>query len=149
MAKYKPVGRYKLIYEKNGSIYGSHTGIPNENDVLLIERAVLEGLKEPVVPQGELEITKNGVYDVEHLATVIINVKGGDDPEPEPPTPGPDPEDGAEVVPGTNTIEFGGNTTVEVDPSRPNIRILAVSASCTVEDNTLILGGVKDDTAEL
>ena len=39
--------QYRLVYLKNGMLYGSIKEVPTDNDDPLIERAVLEGLKEP------------------------------------------------------------------------------------------------------
>ena len=44
--------KFKLVYEDNGIIKGSYTGIPAKSDEALIERAVLEGTK-PVPPAPE------------------------------------------------------------------------------------------------
>jgi len=41
--------KFKLVYEDNGIIKGSYSGIPSKKDEALIERAVLEGTK-PVPP---------------------------------------------------------------------------------------------------
>ena len=77
--------KFKLIYEKNGAIYGSYSGKVTANDVLLIERAVLEGSKVPAPrPKGTLVITENGERDVEAYARVDVQV-------PVEPGPGPEP----------------------------------------------------------
>jgi hypothetical protein len=39
--------QYRLIYLKNGMLYGSVKTVPTDKDEPLIERAVLEGFKEP------------------------------------------------------------------------------------------------------
>jgi len=44
--------KFKLVYEDNGVIKGSYSGIPGKEDVSLIEREVLEGTK-PVQPAPE------------------------------------------------------------------------------------------------
>ena len=41
--------KFKLVYEDNGVIKGSYSGIPSKDDVSLIERAVLDGSK-PIPP---------------------------------------------------------------------------------------------------
>lgn len=46
--------KFKLVYNKDGVITGSYSGIPGSEDVELIERAVLDGSKEPS-PEPEPE----------------------------------------------------------------------------------------------
>ena len=38
--------QYRLVYLKNGMLYGSVKTVPTDNDDPLIKRAVLEGLEE-------------------------------------------------------------------------------------------------------
>lgn len=49
------IGQYKLIYEKNGQIYGSLTGIPAEGDHCFAEfdKVFKEAVEEPVAPANE------------------------------------------------------------------------------------------------
>lgn len=61
--KKKRKERYKLVYENSGMIRGSRTGIPAEQDVDIIERAVLEGLKDPTpMPPGPVDGAKIYVW---------------------------------------------------------------------------------------
>ena len=39
--------KFKLVYDKEGTLTGSYSGIPANDDVELIERAVLDGSKDP------------------------------------------------------------------------------------------------------
>lgn len=59
--------RFKLVYEDNGMIKGSYSGIPSKGDVNLIERATLEGTK-PVPPAPEPEPTPEELVDNEKSA---------------------------------------------------------------------------------
>jgi hypothetical protein len=54
------IGEYKLIYEKDGQIYGSVTGIPAEGDHCFAEfdKVFKEAVEEPVTPVSE-EPTNN------------------------------------------------------------------------------------------
>ena len=72
--------KFKLVYEQNGTIKGSYTGLPEKDDVDLIERAVLEGTK-PVpsptpgpgpAPVGNKEITTTEKVDVAGYATAQV-----------------------------------------------------------------------------
>jgi len=76
--------KFKLVYEDNGTIKGSYSGIPSKNDPELIDRAALEGLEPAPVPEptGSIEITENGEYDVKKFASAKVNV--GEEPDPEP-----------------------------------------------------------------
>ena len=42
--------QYKLVYEKEGELKGSYSGIPANDDTDVIKRAVLEGKEDPVTP---------------------------------------------------------------------------------------------------
>lgn len=46
------IGKYKLIYEKDGNIYGSETGVPAKNDHQFSEfnKVLKETVEEPVAP---------------------------------------------------------------------------------------------------
>jgi len=39
--------KYRLVYLKNGMIYGSMKNVPTDNDEPLIKRSVLDGLEAP------------------------------------------------------------------------------------------------------
>ena len=48
------IGEYKLIYEKDGSFYGSTTGLPAENDYCFAEfDKVFKVAEEPATPASE------------------------------------------------------------------------------------------------
>lgn len=49
--------KFKLVYEKDGILKGSNTGIPADTDTDLIERAVLEGSKPVPAPGPGDELT--------------------------------------------------------------------------------------------
>ena len=50
------IGEYKLIYEKDGSFYGSTTGIPAENDYCFVEfDKVFKVAEEVEEPEVEVE----------------------------------------------------------------------------------------------
>ena len=71
--------KFKLVYEKDGFLKGSNTGIPADADADLIEIAVLEGSK-PVppapapgpAPHGNIEITTTEKVDVANYATAQV-----------------------------------------------------------------------------
>lgn len=42
--------QYKLVYEKEGELKGSYSGIPANNDADVIKRTILEGKEDPVTP---------------------------------------------------------------------------------------------------
>ncbi len=48
--------QYKLVYEKEGELKGSYSGIPANDDTDVIKRAVLEGKEDPVTPTDPTEI---------------------------------------------------------------------------------------------
>jgi len=70
--------KYKLVYEDQGVIKGSYSGIPSKDDAELIPRDVLEGKKPAPKPQpeptGTIEITENGLIDVKEFAQADVNV---------------------------------------------------------------------------
>jgi hypothetical protein len=56
------IGKYKLIYEKNGRFYGSETGIPTDNDYCFADFDKVFVASEPAVsnePENEV-IDENG-----------------------------------------------------------------------------------------
>ena len=81
---------YKLVYEDQGVLKGSYSGIPSKEDAPLIERAVLEG-KKPApaptpVPTGTIDITENGLVNVTDYAQANVNVAGYPEPTGAAPT---------------------------------------------------------------
>jgi hypothetical protein len=63
-------GEYKLVYEKNGCVYGSKTGVPAEGDTCFTEfnkvftaEAENETEKEPELPEGEPTIETTTVEE--------------------------------------------------------------------------------------
>ena len=42
--------KFKLVYEKEGELKGSYSGIPANDDADVIKRTVLEGKEDPVAP---------------------------------------------------------------------------------------------------
>ena len=48
--------KFKLVYEKEGELKGSYSGIPANDDADVIKRAVLEGKEDPVTPTDPTEL---------------------------------------------------------------------------------------------
>ena len=73
------------------------------------------------------------------------------DDEPQP-GPGPQPGGGGgEIDPENPTIvDFSEGTEVlPPDPEQPNVSILSVCSAVSVQNNTLVLGGVSGNTLTL
>jgi len=70
--------QFKLVYENEGELKGSYSGIPNSKDGNLIEREALEGKKPvtPPTPTATINITENGEYDVAEFGTANVDVEG-------------------------------------------------------------------------
>ena len=51
--------KFKLVYEDNGVIKGSYSGIPAKSDASLIERSVLEGSKPAPTPDEPIDNEKS------------------------------------------------------------------------------------------
>ena len=73
--------QYKLVYEKEGELKGSYSGVPTANDADVIERAVLEGKEDPtpvdptalyhkLVPLDFDEVTPSGTEKVYEMLSV-------------------------------------------------------------------------------
>lgn len=68
---------FKKVYEAGDVVKGSVSGQASKDDVVILERSVLEGKKEPApIPLGETKITENGDYDVSKFATAKVDVAG-------------------------------------------------------------------------
>lgn len=107
--------KFKLVYEKQGTLTGSYSGIPANDDVALIDRAVLDGEEEPApVPTGTISITENGTYDVAEYASADVDVQGG----------GPTPIGNIDIT-----------TTEQVD--------VAAYATAQVVDADLVVGNIR------
>ena len=78
----KEIRRFRLVYEdSDGYIKGSYSGIPGKDDVVLIKRAVLEGIEPPTpapgptpgpTPTGNIEITTTEQVSVAGYATAQV-----------------------------------------------------------------------------
>lgn len=69
---------YKKVYADGDLIKGSVSGKVTPEDVVVTERSVLIGEKEPSpVPAGDVKIVENGIYDVSKYETAEVDVQGG------------------------------------------------------------------------
>ena len=118
--------KFRLVYEKDGVIRGSYSGIATDNDVELIERAVLEGSKPAPAPTpgpgpkptGTIKITENGLVDVAEYAKADVDVPG------EVPT--------GEIDITTNgVIEVAGYATANVQVPQPSGKAPTIEANGT------------------
>ena len=150
MAQNKEKKQFSLVYEDNGVLKGSYSGIPSKNDTALIERAILEGTKpapQPVPgPSGTISITENGTdIDVAAFAKADVAV--------------PNPSVGTLDIVSNGEYDVTEKAGVKVNvpnPSTGNKDITTTGqvdvkdfATAQVKETNLAAGNIKKDVSIL